>query len=533
MVAWARALTRLCRVAPALGAALAALVATPGAGAAAAAPVGINSTVYASLRASVQNAFSLSPSYGLLCAACDAGHTLGAIVRLAFHDAAGVNRPNGCIDYSTADNSNLADTQAKLDSARLGNPFGLLVSKADFYVLAATLVIELASTMAASPDQALFDTTSNPLDPQVQPLVLPFVSGRVDDASCVGDHEILPATNFSWSKIAALFQGRFGFSSGEVVAIMGAHSLGRVNNAPGVTGNVSKVSWVLSSTSFSTNYYSVLLRAKRGWFQTRNLNGTIDANGGSPNNVVNGASSDAWALAASSTARVGGADVKLIMLRTDVELGVNTTSTFIPSAGPSVDNTCGAFALEMQPAILPGQTQLSAQQSASCPRRESNLAAMSDFLTDYRLWYGNFSGAWAKLTRYGYSATELCAVDACVTTAAPSATGAPSSPTPASQPASPTKAPSTATPSTATPSTATPSTATPSTIPPSSVTPTKQPASSQAPSSAPTWLPSSPSQTPTTSRPTAPSKTSSGGDRQVRAFAACVTLLLTRFAHAR
>ena len=234
----------------------------------------LSSAAYSSLRAAVAQSFNLTASYGVLCNACDAGHKIGALVRLAFHDAAGVNRPNGCIDYTTADNSNLDATQVQLDLVRASTPEGALLSKANFYVLAATLAIELASTLAPAPDPELATTANNPLDFSVQPLVLPFVTGRVDDAACVGDANVLPGTNYTWSLITGLFSGRFGMTATEIVAIMGAHSLGRINKSPGVTGNISNLGWVQSATSFSTNYYSVLLNGAQGWFATQNLGGS-------------------------------------------------------------------------------------------------------------------------------------------------------------------------------------------------------------------------------------------------------------------
>ena len=373
----------------------------------------LNATAYAALRASVAATFNLSASYGLLCIACEQGHVIGSIVRLAFHDAAGVNRPNGCVDYTTRDNSNLQTTQLLLDAARAASPFGALVSKADFYVLAATLAIELASTLAATPYVALSTAANNPLNFSVTPLVLPFVSGRVDDSSCVGDNATLPPTSFLWPDITALFSGRFGMTANEIVAIMGAHSLGRINAAPGVLGNISSISWHQSSTSFSVRYYDVLLNGAQGWFGSQNVGGKITPSGGGA------AASDAWAMqqpVPGGSRGAGGAveSAHIIMLRTDVELGVNTTSTYKPPTGPSITNACGAFALSMMPAGISagaGVGSLTAAQNASCPRRTANLATMQAYIADFRTWYSDFATAWAKLTRYGYSAASLTAVE--------------------------------------------------------------------------------------------------------------------------
>lgn len=419
----------------------------------------INATTYASLRSLVTRTFSLAPSYGLVCNACDAGHVLGAIVRLAFHDAAGVAGAtgvaggNGCLDYSTRENNDLQPTQAALDAALLASPQRGLISRADFYVLAATLVIELASTMAASPTAELFTGAgSHRLDANVTPLVLPFVTGRVDETSCVGDEGALPATGYGWAEIVEVFTGRFGYTPSEIVAIMGAHSLGRITTP--VHGNISMVSWVQSSTSFSNNYFSVLYNGAEVWSALKNVSGTLTPSGGG--------GSDGWVMQQPVVGSSRGENTTLIMLRTDVELGVNSSSFFGGgAAGPERPNPCGAFGVGMLPAAATAGGSSSAQ-NASCPRRSSNIATIDLFAHNTTAWYANFSTAWRKLTRYGYAASALCGVDdvsaACVSnatappnnvttlTASPSSPASPS----ATPPASSLTATSTATP-TATP----------------------------------------------------------------------------------
>ena len=267
---------------------------------------------------------------------------------------------------TASDNNNLQATQLALDAVRAASPYGTQLSKADMYVLGATLAIELASTPAASPYAALFSAADNPMASSVSPLALPFVTGRVDVASCVGDSAMLPATSFLWADIAALFSGRFGMTAAEIVALFGAHSLGRVNVGSPVTGNVQGLSWNQASSSFSTAYFSVLLNGRQGWFLTSNTTGTLTPAGGS-----SGTSSDAWAMlqAIPGGARGPGsvADVHLLMLRTDVELGVNTTSTYQAAAGgPSRSNPCGAFALSMMPADGRAERVVPAQGRKPC-----------------------------------------------------------------------------------------------------------------------------------------------------------------------
>ena len=74
------------------------------------------------------------------------------------------------------------------------------------------------------PGTQFFDFSGNPL-PTTAPLLLPFRYGRIDALTC-DDTSALPEANFTFAQTHAFF-GKFGMSVSEVVAIMGAHSLGR------------------------------------------------------------------------------------------------------------------------------------------------------------------------------------------------------------------------------------------------------------------------------------------------------------------
>ena len=211
----------------------------------------INASTYAAIRNDVQVGLGLTPSYGRACLGCPGGHIVGGIVRLAFHDAvgaAGPNRrfgPNGCLDLTTSANDNLADIIALLDAIQAKSKFGAMLSRADFWVLAATLVLELTSTLAADYEPDLFNpaATPNPMDKNTTPLVVPFLTGRVDQATCPGDADYLPGANFNWGQIQGVFTTRVGMTPSEVIAILGAHSLGEIGR--GVNGNITG-NWVQS-----------------------------------------------------------------------------------------------------------------------------------------------------------------------------------------------------------------------------------------------------------------------------------------------
>jgi catalase (peroxidase I) len=93
-----------------------------------------------------------------------------------------------------------------------------VISKADFWVLAANTMIEYATTATSNPSSVL-DTVPNILK-------LPFRYGRLDAPSC-NDTGFLPSANFNWTQMNNLFGGRFGMNTNEIVAIMGGHTLGK------------------------------------------------------------------------------------------------------------------------------------------------------------------------------------------------------------------------------------------------------------------------------------------------------------------
>ena len=339
----------------------------------------LNASTYAALRSLVATTFNLSASYGTSCVSCPAGDTVGGLVRLAFHDAAGGGGPagvggaNGCLDLSTPLNNDLSGFVDALSWSLGNSSYSGLISLADYIVLAATLAVELSSTMSPTPLLALFNAQFNPLNASARPLILPFVTGRVDDPSCNGvDAQYLPTTSFLWANITALFGTRLGMTPPEIIAIMGAHSVGRMKS-PIAVGNISG-GWVQTQSSLSNTYYSVLLNGAQGWFGTSNVNGTLTPTGG-------GAGiSDAWTMRTPLITGTGGnSQVNIFTLRTDAELGVNTTSLFDSGRGPLAINSCGSFGLDMMPAAVGGlgPGSLTAKQNVSCPRRYANLQTIS------------------------------------------------------------------------------------------------------------------------------------------------------------
>ena len=146
-----------------------------------------------------------------------------------------------------------------------------------------------------------------------------------------------------------------------------------------------------------------------GWVGIRNVKGVL----GPAINPADPSESDEFGSFVPVAGTNGSQQGLLLMLRSDVELGVNTTSEWTPPTGPPVPNGCTAFGDLMQPmSPYPGEgvSNLTAQQNASCPRRTANLAVIADFVRSTALWHGNFTTAWAKMVTMGYAPSELCAV---------------------------------------------------------------------------------------------------------------------------
>ena len=121
---------------------------------------------------------------------------------------------DGCIDMDHPDNSGLpqdvwCDNGCPLTEVYNSN-FSHL-SKADFWVAAANAVIRIAS--------------NNELD-----LKDTYVSGRVDAESCVDQGLRLPAAS-GCDAVEGVFVDRLGLTRTDAVALLGAHTIGRGDQA--------------------------------------------------------------------------------------------------------------------------------------------------------------------------------------------------------------------------------------------------------------------------------------------------------------
>jgi hypothetical protein len=320
----------------------------------------LNSTTVKRVSEAILDSFSLpvTGTYGVYCNPCANGDAVGALVRLPFHDAVGGGRPNskgganGCIDWSFAGNNGLQEVTTTLNNTYMSGGFSELLSRADFWVLAGNTAVLIASTLPSGkiPEGGL------PI-PQ-SALELPFRYGREDDASCNGvDAAFLPAVQMGYAGTAAIFTTRIGMTPKQLVAVMGAHTLGRAQGQDsGFDG-----SWSGYSSSFSIAYYWQLLGVQ--WNNKDQPPGSWIA----PSPVEGGP----------MLINLQSADVELVITPSDSCSFFNELNFTQPTPAPN--------------------------PPSSCPLNKLNTATLKEFTGNQTAWWVSFSEAWTLMTEYSYA----------------------------------------------------------------------------------------------------------------------------------
>jgi hypothetical protein len=138
------------------------------------------------------------------------------MVQLAFHDAGTYDKvtnsggPDGCVNLDLAENKGLKEFIVPL-LAPVYTTYKSVISYADFIVLAANVAINAASSYVVT---------------------MPFNWGRTDGTDCdVVDVHRLPEGVQSISHVKAVFVERMGLTLQDITALMGAHTIGRAEDA--------------------------------------------------------------------------------------------------------------------------------------------------------------------------------------------------------------------------------------------------------------------------------------------------------------
>jgi len=188
----------------------------------------------------------------------------GSVLRLIFHDCGGPPEGNtpgiisicdGCVELNDfADHQNLEIKAIDpLDDIYLGaNAWNQKMTRSDFWAFAATVAI-LHTRNQANDNDKMPD--------------IPYFFGRTDCTSSpdvdaqVTQVKEFPAGVFGYSETRAWLGTNFGFNDMEIVAILGAHTIGR--NHPSDSGFTGP--WVAPWGTFDNGYYQKIVTGN--WLQ--------------------------------------------------------------------------------------------------------------------------------------------------------------------------------------------------------------------------------------------------------------------------
>ena len=185
---------------------------------------------------------------------------LPAAVRLGFHSCIG--GCHGCVDLQNNFNfglESIVDLLAQMHSDQFS-----YVSKADFFALAATIAVQRGVSIS---NKERTDGKSCP-EPCYDERW-----GRVDKDSCPGNE--FPVSVLSHKGMMSYFFENFNFTPKEVIALMGAHTLGGAHKEnSGHSGYWTKG----EKTRFDEKYYSNMIDRSIVW---KNIDNSLSKSGGS------------------------------------------------------------------------------------------------------------------------------------------------------------------------------------------------------------------------------------------------------------
>lgn len=175
----------------------------------------------------------------------------GQALRYVFHDAGEFDLntgdlfgPDGCIS-DTGSNNGIKESESLVESVM--EPIWQLVcdrmSRADFFVLFAKLVIEEA------------DTTGT--------IDIPYQYGRRHSTDCSGGAGRLPSAQFGLLDLNNFFVGKMGLSINDAVLLLASHTLGHMHlrhsgyGVPQAQANTNLIinAWDFTPTVFDNQYF--------------------------------------------------------------------------------------------------------------------------------------------------------------------------------------------------------------------------------------------------------------------------------------
>lgn len=197
------------------------------------------------------------------------GNAKPAAVRLTFHDCVG--GCNGCLNIDNPDNKGLEEVVAGLESVYQEEEFYNIISRADLWALMG--IWSVNETIARNnADCSLYGPNSSLPSPNeltyencqmVPELQVPFLWGRKDcETTPYASTDVhLPASTLGYDGLMQFFTSEFEFTPREVTALMGVHTIGKVDILiSGFHGT-----WVNNEQGyFNTQYYINMANSSLG-----------------------------------------------------------------------------------------------------------------------------------------------------------------------------------------------------------------------------------------------------------------------------
>lgn len=257
---------------------------------------------------------------------------VGGVLRLPFHDAASYDqkdrsgRPSGCVNFNDPGNNGLAAIINGIEPVYQMHKD--VISRADYWVLVANVAIK-----------------------ESRGPVVAYQWGRID---CNGDYPPLgrlPDNEGNFTELMNVFVNRMGLTVRDVVALLGAHSLGRA--MPENSGY--EFYWSRSASLFRNEYYQDLLNSH--WKRTSN-------------NFAFHSTTHQWL-----DPQQNGTSI----------MRLNADMSIVYNVGKGGDGNCA-----------------DTDNTASCTFNQDTIDIVKDFAAHLQRWFIDFATAWVKLTSLGY-----------------------------------------------------------------------------------------------------------------------------------
>lgn len=182
---------------------------------------------------------------------------LTAAVRLGLHDCVG--GCDGCLNLANPDNAGLEEIVVNLENLYWNNGYSEVVGHADFWALAATVAVERGVVNANIGKCGCENGCPMPT-PNFD-----YLWGRqdCDSSPLTGKMNTFPSPAMSSEEMFEYFNQTFGFNSQEVVALLGAHSLGGADSEDSGYNGV----WTpgIAAFSFDNSFYKLMIDTAVQW----------------------------------------------------------------------------------------------------------------------------------------------------------------------------------------------------------------------------------------------------------------------------